>query len=95
MSYKAMSWNEVMRAIRKEFGETQRELAKNLGWSRPQIQRYEKGEPPTIEYLIAFCNHYKVDPNRILFDELREEREHGNQKHTEVRPHDAQDLQGH
>ena len=65
-----MSWNETMKDIRKEYGQTQRELAKKLGWSRPQIQRYEKGEPPTIEYLIAFCRHYQTDPNRILFDEL-------------------------
>lgn len=65
-----MSWNETMRDIRKEHQQTQDELAKKLGWSRPQIQRYERGEQPTIEYLIAFCRHYQTDPNRILFDEL-------------------------
>lgn len=65
-----MSWNETMKDIRKEAGETQGELAKIIKWSRPQIQRYETGDPPTIMYLIAFCKHYKVDPNRIFFDEL-------------------------
>lgn len=69
---KIISWNETMRDIRKEAGETQLELAKTLGWSRPQIQRYEKGEPPTIEYLIAFCKHYNIDPNRILFEDLND-----------------------
>lgn len=67
-----MSWWETMRDIRLEAGETQSKLAEKIGWSRPQIQRYERGEPPTIEYLIAFCIYYKTDPNRILFEDLQE-----------------------
>lgn len=65
-----MSWNENMVDVRKEAGHTQIDMSKKIGWSRAQIQRYEKGEYPTIEYLIAFCKLYKVNPDRILYEEL-------------------------
>lgn len=66
-----MSWAENMAEIRKVNGDTQADLAKKLGWSRPQIQRYEAGDYPTLEYLIAFCNEYKVLPNDILREEIK------------------------
>lgn len=53
--------------IRKENEETQEQLAKALGWSRPQIARYETGKSvPTIQYLIKFCEHYKISADWIL-----------------------------
>ena len=62
-----MHYIEFMTDIRKENGHTQTDLAKALGWSRPQIARYEtyKSEP-TIAYLEAFCKFYKVSADRIL-----------------------------
>lgn len=66
-----MAWYENMAEIRKINEDTQRDLAKKIGWSRPQIQRYEAGDYPTIEYLIDFCNLYKVMPNDIFREEIK------------------------
>lgn len=66
-----MGWAENMAEIRKINGDTQSDLAKKIGWSRPQISRYERGDFPTIEYLIDFCNEYKVMPNDILREEIK------------------------
>lgn len=53
--------------IRKENGLSQTELAKRIGWSRPQIARYEtRTSEPTVAYLIAFCETFKVSADRIL-----------------------------
>lgn len=53
--------------IRKEKQETQQQLAKAIGWSRPQIARYEtKKSVPNIEYLIAFCQHYQISADWVL-----------------------------
>ena len=69
-----MDYIQTMIDIRKEEGLTQNELAKKLGWSRPQIARYEtRTSAPTIEYLIAFCKAMKVNPDRILYNELQGE----------------------
>ena len=62
-----MDYRQNMIDIRKERKETQEQLAKALGWSRPQIARYEIGKStPSIEYLIAFCQHYKISADYIL-----------------------------
>lgn len=66
-----MGWAENMAEIRKFNGDTQETLAKKIGWSRPQISRYETGDYPTIEYLIKFCKLYKVMPNDILREEIK------------------------
>lgn len=42
-----LSWYENMTEIRKINEDTQINLAKKIGWSRPQIQRYEEGDYPT------------------------------------------------
>lgn len=60
-----------MAEIRKANGDTQEDLAKKIKWSRPQISRYERRYPPTIEYLIEFCNEYEVTPNEILREEIK------------------------
>ena len=62
-----MNYIETMIDIRKESGETQDQLAKALGWSRPQIARYETEiSVPSIEYLLAFCIHYKISADYVL-----------------------------
>lgn len=64
---KFMNYVSNMIDIRKESGLTQEELAKKLGWSRPQIARYETRKSiPSVEYLIAFCNYYNVSADRVL-----------------------------
>lgn len=62
-----MDYIQNMVDIRKESGETQKELAQRIGWSRIQIARYEtKVNTQTIDYLEAFCIAYKVSADRIL-----------------------------
>lgn len=87
-----MNYIKTMIDIRKENGETQKELADALGWSRPQIARYEtEKSTPTIEYLIAFCTHYKISADFLLgipqhYERTRKKRKemkHGtNNKHS-------------
>jgi len=56
-----------MIATREDEDETQRDLEKAIGYHHVQIANYErrKNKPP-IEYLIAFCNHYRVSADYIL-----------------------------
>lgn len=68
-----MSWNENLKDIREQHKHTQQELAEILGWSRPTIARYEAGtKEPTIGFLIAFCQIYKIDPKTIIREELKQ-----------------------
>lgn len=53
--------------IRHDADETQRDLAKHIGYHQVQIARYEKGQnTPPIEYLYAFCKHYQVSADYVL-----------------------------
>lgn len=53
--------------IRHDHDESQRELAKAIGWHQVQIARYETGKvTPPINYLAAFCQHYGVSADYIL-----------------------------
>lgn len=62
-----MDYIDNMIDIRKEKRETQEQLAKAIGWSRPQIARYEtRKSTPSVEYLIAFCQHYQISADWIL-----------------------------
>lgn len=62
-----MDYIQTMIDIRKESGDSQKELAKKIGWSRIQIARYEtRANIPSIEYLIAFCDTYEVSADRVL-----------------------------
>lgn len=62
-----MDYIQNMIDIRKQSGITQEELAKSLGWSRPQIARYEtRKSKPTIDYLEAFCIFFEVSADRVL-----------------------------
>jgi len=56
-----------MIGIRTDNDETQRALAKAIGYHQTQIARYETGvTTPSIEYLVKFCEHYKVSADYIL-----------------------------
>lgn len=58
---------ERLRATRIDHDESQRDLAKAIGFHHVQIARYETGEnTPPINYIIAFCNHYHVSADYIL-----------------------------
>lgn len=53
--------------VRTDHDETQRDLSKAIGWHQVQIARYETGKvTPQINYLIAFCKHYKISADYIL-----------------------------
>lgn len=52
---------------RKNHGESQRALAKEIGYNQVQIARYETGENKIpVEYLLRFCEHYGVSADCIL-----------------------------
>lgn len=62
-----MNYIKNMIDIRKENGDTQEDLAKKIGWSRPQIARYEtETSTPTIDYLEAFCKVYRISADWLL-----------------------------
>ena len=52
---------------RNDHDESQRDLAKAIGYHHVQIARYETGanKIPT-EYIIRFCEHYGVSADYIL-----------------------------
>lgn len=53
--------------IRHDNDETQRDLAKAIGYHQVQIARYETGKvTPQINYLVEFCKHYQVSADYIL-----------------------------
>lgn len=52
---------------RKDHDESQKKLGEAIGWHRVQIAKYERGiNTPSIEYLVKFCEHYKVSADYIL-----------------------------
>lgn len=52
---------------RNDHDESQRDLAKAIGYHQVQIARYETGENKMpIDYIIKFCNHYRVSADYIL-----------------------------
>ena len=62
-----MDYIQAMIDTRHDNEETQSELAKALKWSRPQIARYEtRKSVPSIDYLLAFCLHYKISADYLL-----------------------------
>ena len=53
--------------VRTDHDETQRELAKAIGYHQVQIARYETGKvTPPITYLEKFCKHYGVSADYLL-----------------------------
>ncbi len=53
--------------IRHDHDESQRDLAKAIGYHQVQIARYESGvNTPPLQYLLAFCQHYQVSADYIL-----------------------------
>lgn len=58
---------ERLKVTRIDHDESQNTLAKALGYNRVQIAQYETGKhTPSIDYIIAFCNHYHVSADYIL-----------------------------
>lgn len=52
---------------RIDHDESQRDLAKAIGYHQVQIARYEKGiNQPPIDYLIKFCHHYRISADFLL-----------------------------
>lgn len=53
--------------IRIDHDESQRDLAKAIGYHQTQIARYETGKnTPPISYIIAVCNHYGISADYVL-----------------------------
>lgn len=53
--------------IRQDHDDSQRDLAKALGYHQTQIARYETGvNAPPVDYVIKFCNYYQVSADYIL-----------------------------
>ena len=53
--------------VRMDHDESQRQLAKAIGYHQVQIARYETGHnAPPIDYLVKFCEHYHVSADYIL-----------------------------
>jgi len=62
-----MDFVQRMIDARHDNDETQRDLAKAIGYHQVQIARYEKGEnTPPISYLKEFCLHYRISADYIL-----------------------------
>ena len=56
-----MEWYEIIRALRKENKEKQTEVAKAIGLTVRQYQRYEVGEQkPGFDKLCALADHFGV-----------------------------------
>lgn len=52
---------------RTDHDESQRDLAKAIGYHHVQIARYETGvNKIPLDYIIKFCNHYRVSADYIL-----------------------------
>lgn len=63
-----------LRALRRQHGETQPELAKLLGLSRSAVSMYESGErEPKYELLTAIAAHYDVELDYLLGRDVPEE----------------------
>ncbi len=59
--------NHKLAEIRTDHDESQRDLAKAIGWHQVQIARYETGKvTPPINFIIAFCKHYNVSADYIF-----------------------------
>lgn len=53
--------------VRIDHDESQRDLAKAIGYHQVQIARYETGKnAPPIDYLEKFCRHYHVSADYLL-----------------------------
>lgn len=53
--------------IRTDHDETQRDLAKAIGYHHVQIARYETGKnTPPISYIVKFCEHYRISSDYLL-----------------------------
>ncbi len=62
-----MGYQQRLKAIRLENGDTQVQTAEKLQMTQQQWQKYEQGKNELpIRYLISFCQAYQADANYIL-----------------------------
>lgn len=63
-----VSWNQVIRDVRKAMGFTQTQLGKKVGVSLQQVSRFEAGtsEPP-IDFWKKFSNAFGLNIEWLLF----------------------------
>ena len=62
-----MKFEERLKALRKQVGETQPELAKAIGISTKQVVRFEHGEQkPGFDNLWALADHFKVTVDFLM-----------------------------
>lgn len=63
---------ENIRALRKRYGETQKELAEALKLTEQAVSHYEKGKRvPDIQTIESIANHYMITPEQLISSDLR------------------------
>lgn len=71
MKYDLNVARKNMRKIRKYNGLTMEDLEKELGWSRSTIGNYENAiQIPKINFVIEFCNYFKISIEDLFKKEL-------------------------
>jgi transcriptional regulator with XRE-family HTH domain len=56
-----------MRQIRKDYGDSIRFLAREIGFCSSTVQRYDSGgDVPTLQYIYFFCKYYGVSADYLL-----------------------------
>ena len=64
---------ENIRALRKRYNETQKELAEKLNLTEQAVSHYEKGKrEPDIQTIELIANHYMITPEQLIFSDFRE-----------------------
>lgn len=62
-----MDYIDRIKMEREDHDESQRDIAKKLGMSQSQYQKYEaKINAMPIRYFVEICNHYKVSADYLL-----------------------------
>jgi len=66
---KIISFGEKIRQVREDHGLNKADFADMLGWSRPQVTKYENGtELPGLEKLLSFSHKFNVNLNWFICD---------------------------
>ncbi|MFR5832467.1 MAG: helix-turn-helix domain-containing protein [Acutalibacteraceae bacterium] len=64
---KLYSLGKNLREIRKEHGNTQREIADKIGITHQSYQAYESGKTiPTLENFLKICDFFNITPDVLL-----------------------------
>lgn len=66
-NYLSISIGERIKQIREDYGKMKSAFADSLGWSRPQVTKYENNqETPGIEKLIKLSDRYHVNLHWLI-----------------------------